>query len=109
MTRLNVQQFERVFLLAFWLFSMWIRWSPWPGGAVIEGPQSRRVEWGFCGYYSVTYDENGRTGQWERDGLVLSGITTVVMSAVCLWGWRRTRCGYGRRVIEDGRHGEMLP
>ena len=85
-----MKQLKQAFVISLWLFCCCILWSPLAGtrqcGPRI-GPDIQRVGYGFADYYTVTYAEGRRSGQFNRDGLLLTVGGTVFSALLCLRCW----------------------
>lgn len=89
MARPAGNRFERIFLVAFWLFCCWVLW--WPGmGALSIGGGRWEKDYGFVGYYVVVNDHGNESGRVSQAGMAETFALTAMLSALCVWGWRRS-------------------
>src|SRR5688572_12588453 len=75
-----------VVVLLVWLWLLW-----WPeNGALSIGRGHWQKEYGFIGYYVLENDHGHQSGRVSRIGLASTLAMTLIMSALCIWDWRRS-------------------
>jgi hypothetical protein len=79
-----VMRFDKVFLVAFWVFGCFFLWSPWTGTTISAcevGNEMTEYRYGMIGYYSVRFEEYQQVAsQFELNGLTATLVATLLVT-----------------------------